>query len=102
MFFWEDDWDELVAGAAGASDQALAERRAGLAADDPINIQYTSGTTGFPKGATLTHRNILNNDYFTAALQASTRRPAVHPRALLPLLRHGDGQPRVRRRTGRR
>ena len=69
VFFWDDDWDELVAGTGGASDAELEERRAGLSPDDPINIQYTSGTTGFPKGATLTHRNILNNGYSTTRLQ---------------------------------
>ncbi len=69
VFFWEDEWDELVAGTGGASDAALEERRAALSPDDPINIQYTSGTTGFPKGATLTHRNILNNGYSTTRLQ---------------------------------
>jgi fatty-acyl-CoA synthase len=72
VFFWEDDWDELVAGAGGATDADLAARRSQLDADDAINIQYTSGTTGFPKGATLTHRNILNNGYFVTRLQGFT------------------------------
>jgi fatty-acyl-CoA synthase len=58
------DWDGLLVSGIAATDEALAARAATLAFDDPINIQYTSGTTGFPKGATLSHHNILNNAFF--------------------------------------
>ncbi|WP_353251327.1 AMP-binding protein [Salinisphaera sp. PC39] len=60
----DDDWADLLARADEVDATALAEREATLQFDDPINIQYTSGTTGAPKGATLTHHNILNNAYF--------------------------------------
>jgi fatty-acyl-CoA synthase len=72
VFFWTDEWDRLVAGDDAVTDAELAARSGSLHADDPINIQYTSGTTGFPKGATLTHKNILNNGYFTTELQGIT------------------------------
>ncbi|HXP13909.1 MAG TPA: AMP-binding protein, partial [Actinomycetes bacterium] len=57
-------WDELRSGAGRVPVDRLHEREALLQFDDPINIQYTSGTTGFPKGATLSHHNILNNGFF--------------------------------------
>ncbi|SDS45733.1 AMP-binding protein [Microlunatus soli] len=63
IYLGEQTWQDLIAAGADQPETAIAEALAGLTPDEPINIQYTSGTTGYPKGATLSHRNILNNGY---------------------------------------
>lgn len=57
-------WDEMLEKAENISTEELRVREASLSFDDPINIQYTSGTTGFPKGVVLTHHSVMNNGYF--------------------------------------
>ena len=59
-------WQELLAAADAVTPQQLKAASEGLDCDDPINIQFTSGTTGFPKAVVLTHHNILNNAWFAA------------------------------------
>src|SRR5262249_40178517 len=80
-FVLNADWDQVREAASGVSAQQVAEREATLQFDDPINIQYTSGTTGFPKGATLSHHNILNNAFFIA----QGLRYTEHDRVCIPV-----------------
>ena len=75
------DWDGFLAGAEPVSDAELAAREAQLRPEDPINIQFTSGTTGAPKGATLSHRNILNNGRFSGRVLRYTE----HDRVCVPV-----------------
>lgn len=77
VFIGEADWDSLVAAGDAVPYEQLDERAAQLSCDDPVNIQYTSGTTGFPKGATLSHHSILNNGYWVGETVGYTERDRV-------------------------
>nr|WP_321450341.1 AMP-binding protein [uncultured Carboxylicivirga sp.] len=73
----DNDWKKMLEAGRKISDEKLYEIESSLQFDEPINIQYTSGTTGFPKGATLSHHNILNNGFFIGERLAYTENDKV-------------------------
>ncbi|MGW2224228.1 AMP-binding protein [Streptomyces formicae] len=76
-YIGDASWDRLVDAGRRVTEAELVAHEAGLSCDDPINIQYTSGTTGFPKGATLSHHNILNNGYWVGRTVGYTEQDRI-------------------------
>ncbi|MFK0172513.1 AMP-binding protein [Streptomyces sp. NPDC090306] len=81
VYIGDPSWDALTAAGASVPADRPASLARQLSCDDPINIQYTSGTTGFPKGATLSHHNILNNGFWVGRTVGYTE----HDRVCLPV-----------------
>ncbi|GAT83835.1 AMP-binding protein [Streptomyces sp. F-3] len=77
IYIGDASWEALTAAGKEVTSDQLAAAQAELSCDDPINIQYTSGTTGFPKGATLSHHNILNNGYWVGRTIGYTEQDRV-------------------------
>jgi fatty-acyl-CoA synthase len=77
IYLGDRTWDNLLRAGRDVAPGRLAERAGRLSCDDPANIQYTSGTTGFPKGATLSHHNLLNNSHAVGERLRYTHRDRI-------------------------